>query len=499
MSSKIGLLFVAVTLAIALFNAPAARACSCAGKQTVLAEYEWANVVVVARVLSVEKLGEGDEYRSVRSTRMIVETVFKGNLKVGDEMTFAQGGGADCIWTFEEKDIGTQYLFYLHAREKEQTYWLAGTCGRSRQVAYAADDLLYLENLEKVRGKTRLSGTFSFSQASATEDSEPVYRRLDGRKIRIIGEKKTYEAVTNADGVYEIYNLPAGTYILEPELADGWKISSHYSSHSPKAMRSDKEDSAKPAKQEFRVVIEAGKHTYSDFSYAVNNVVRGKIFDTAGNPMKSVCVRLVPAQGKVSRYFYKADCTEADGVFEMTEVPPGSYLIVINSEDKISSREPFRTFYYPNVFEREKAGVITLGAGDLREGLNIYVPKMEETITVEGVCLFSDNKPASEVWIKFKADKSTAGIDDEARTQSDANGHFSIKILKGLTGTLHSELYAYTGMLENCPKLDELIRKSGRDRGTIKTNTVDIQAEKPLPNVRLQFAFPFCRKAKSSY
>ena len=30
-----------------------------------------------------------------------------------DEIVFGQGGGADCIWTFNEQSVGHQYLFYL--------------------------------------------------------------------------------------------------------------------------------------------------------------------------------------------------------------------------------------------------------------------------------------------------------------------------------------------------------------------------------------------------
>ena len=50
---------------------------------------------------------------------MVVERVFKGKLKIRDEIVFGQGGGADCIWTFDEESIGHQFLFYLK-RERSQ-------------------------------------------------------------------------------------------------------------------------------------------------------------------------------------------------------------------------------------------------------------------------------------------------------------------------------------------------------------------------------------------
>ncbi|HKY28621.1 MAG TPA: hypothetical protein VJM12_11845 [Pyrinomonadaceae bacterium] len=38
------------------------------------------------------------------------------------------------------------------------------------------------------------------------------------------------------------------------------------------------------------------------------------------------------------------DCTEDGGVFEIDEIPFGSYFIVVNTDDKISAYQPFRRF-----------------------------------------------------------------------------------------------------------------------------------------------------------
>src|SRR5262245_52720423 len=75
-------------------------ACSCAGRPTVLDSFEGSEVVIIARVLSVEKFEPKDESENwryvdnVRSTTVTVEKVYKGNVRVGDELVFRQGGGA---------------------------------------------------------------------------------------------------------------------------------------------------------------------------------------------------------------------------------------------------------------------------------------------------------------------------------------------------------------------------------------------------------------------
>jgi hypothetical protein len=82
---------------------------------TVLESYEGADVVVVTRVVSVEKaekaappgrMSDGGYYvDGVKSTRMLVERVFKGTLKAGEEITFAQGGG-DALRSFAPARYG---------------------------------------------------------------------------------------------------------------------------------------------------------------------------------------------------------------------------------------------------------------------------------------------------------------------------------------------------------------------------------------------------------
>src|ERR1700704_5861273 len=85
-----------------LLGARVADACSCVGTCTVLGSYEGASVVVIARAVAVEKAGPGEGYEGIISTKMVVEKVFKGDLKVGDEMTFGQGYNTDCVWGFSQ-------------------------------------------------------------------------------------------------------------------------------------------------------------------------------------------------------------------------------------------------------------------------------------------------------------------------------------------------------------------------------------------------------------
>ena len=498
--------FLPLLLLFFLLAPQTAEACSCAPKPTVMDSFNYSDVVIIASVVSVEKaskeesappgqMSDGTNYvDGIKSTTMRVDQVFKGKLKIGDEMIFGQGGGADCVWTFEENDIGQKYLFYLGQSEKP-TLWYAGTCGRSRPVQYAADDLLYLNNLNKVRNKSRISGTLRFYYATSES--------FAGRKIRITGPKGTHELKTDDNGVYEIYDLPAGRYIVEPEVPKGWKLEQFM-------MRSRSVDPAwkKGALNGVPIILEANKHAGLDFIFQVDNVVRGHIYDPLGQPMKDVCLDLIPADG--SKGSYLADCTEADGAFEIDEIPPGDYVIIVNDDGEMTSTEPFGAFFFPKARKRDEATVFNIGLGEKIENLEIYPAIELKTITVEGVLTFSDGKPFAGESVVFKSERKQPKakdkddeeeVDDEdsndARTQTDRMGKFSIKIVQGAKGTLFGSMYTYAGEFENCPKLDRLIKQGNDDVPEIKTPPFEIRATTNLYGVELKFSFPSCKKAKS--
>lgn len=477
-----------------------AQACSCGRQPTVLDSYDGSDVVVIARAVSVEKaepektapkggMSNGENYvDGVKSTTMIVDQVFKGTLKVGEKMVFAQGGGADCIWTFNEEDIEKKYLFYLK-RFNDSTVWTAITCGRSNNVDYAGDDLLYLNNLEKMRGRTRISGTLSF----ANDSDEGVA----GRKIRIVDAGHTYEVKTDEHGVYEIYDVPAGRYALEPEIPRGWKVARFWLGYSPSFAGNDETKSPK----KIPIVLAEKKHAGLDIRFEIDNAIRGHIYDPLGRPMNGVCLDLVPADG--SKGAYLADCTEKDGVFEVDEIPPGSYVIVVNDDGKVTSAEPFGTFYYPNVTKREDATVFHVGVGDFVENLQIYPPVTAETVTVEGVFLYSDGKPVVGEFVSFRSVRpaKTAENDDEdgnddARADTDTKGRFSIRILRGSKGSLSGGMYTFLGEFENCPKLERLIKQTGKSMTEIRTFPSEIFTQTNLYGVVLKYPFPSCKKAK---
>jgi hypothetical protein len=250
--------FLFLTLIGSLINVRIANACDCSGTSTVLASYEGASVVVIVRAVAAKEAAPGEGYEGISSTKMVIEKVFKGNLKAGDEMTFGQGhGGGECIWSFGKP--GQRFLFYLSPWEKRSNMWYVSACSRSRYLQGAEDlseDLLYLNRLKELSGKTRISGTIKIVNRAGIS--------VEGRTIRILGGGKSYEAKTNKNGVYEIYDLPAGKYRIAPEVPMGWKLAEPWLHYTPPQDR-------ERLPENFSVVLEDKGQVSLDIHYEMDS------------------------------------------------------------------------------------------------------------------------------------------------------------------------------------------------------------------------------------
>lgn len=492
-------------------------ACSCAGSATVLEEFESSESVIVAKAVSVEmkeeaagvdfeaqikKAGYDNTYYYVNSTKMKVEKVYKGNVKVGDELVFGQGGGADCIWTFGIKSVGESFLFYLgepttnhpaisEIKMSDKPAYFPITCGRSQSiVGYETDDLKYLNNLDKVKGKTRISGDLNCWSKSC-----PNFANVT---VKIIGEKKTYETKTDEHGVYEIYDLPAGSYKVKPEIQKGWKISQSMLSYSPAFYRNesifygDELDLSKGVP----LVLQAGRHNGINFFFEIDTAVRGKVLSPDGKPLKDVCVNAVSAELKEGDYRGRFGCTNEEGKFLIAEIPPGKYILVANNDGKITEKEPFETLFYPNTTNYAQAKSFEIKSGEHLDNFIIKVPKIEKLVTVSGRLTFNNNVPVADKRVKLKIDQSPENIDGEQYVSTDDNGNFSFKILQGFKGKLFVEMYVYEGVFRDCPQFFTEIKKALGEKtsGDIKTNEIMVDAARDVSDVIFEFNGSGCRK-----
>ncbi len=456
----------------------------------------------IAKGISAEKVKDGEKTYSrfgVKSIKMVIEKVFKGSYKIGDEIVLVEGSGNDYVESFRESDVGRSYLLFICSRaDKPNTFqvlrgmndWLADEKAeelRYRQNA-AAEDLLYLEKMNDLRGKTRIYGKIGINQDSYSKMGKNSIRIFNNVKVKISGNGKSYETTTGEDGVYEIYDLPTGRYSISPEIPKGWKIGDVTSFGASGG--NDLETNSK-------VELKTGRHAFYRYDLDATNTVSGRIFDPTGNPMNGVCLELLPIAGKSSDSFLTNDCTDEDGVFNFEQIVGGNYLIIVNKDNLISSREPFPTLYYPNVFELEKAGIITVFEGENQNGINVQIPQVKATVIISGKLLSADGLPVVNARITFGANETGKNIDGSAFARTDDEGNFSIKILKGLEGVLTGFVTLDVSQFVDCPQIIKQMNKSADVyRSDKKSNAVKLKTDKNLDNVELKLDFPSCNGKK---
>ena len=461
-------LFLAIMFAL---NHKTVLACSCAGKPTVLDNYENSELVLIARVASVAKTPAAANQQTnypndIRSLTVVVEKVYKGKTRVRSELTLKQGTGADCVRIFSEQDAGEKYLFYLRGAGEAEV-WSASECGRTNRLEDAREDLLYLDNIEKLRGKTRISGHYYLTARSTFT--------VANRTILIRGEKETYETKTDERGIFEIYDVPPGEYVLEPELPGGWRLRFNHQPGEP--------DNSMP------FTLKAKKHIALDLFFQPDTAVEGTIVGPDGNPLKGICAHLI--RPKSMEIDGALSCTGPDGRFRFESIQPASYILLVNQDSRISPREPYPPLFYPNATKMEDATPIVVNEGEKIQGLNLVIPKLVETINVVGVVKFSDDNPAGDRPVRFTSFVRN-GYDGDQMVMADSNGRFKLKLLKDLKGELNAEFFARRGMYENCPKMDALFKEGEVGFEMLKTQPIVIEADKDIDYIELRFPFPKC-------
>jgi hypothetical protein len=450
---------------ILLFSADLAMACSCLGTPSVCGAFAGAEAVFLGTVSRVQNKTARDEtgreYIVGQVAYVHVDEAFKG---AKEPQLIFRSYGTSCDATYEE---GQRRLFYASYDKKDKS-WSIGGCDRSALLKYAADDLLYLRALPGSAQKTRIAGELR------TRD----YKPLMGVKVKLIGERRTYEVFTDKNGVYEMYDLPAGKYVVEPEVPLNLKLSFTSSSAIVDSTRR-------------QVELKDKSCVNVDFDFSENTVIQGRVLGPDGQPMNKVCVRLWLKE-KPAETPFLLDCTEQDGHFKIDEIALGEYYLVANDDGVISSDEPFPLTYYPGVFEKEKATVLNIASGDKLEDFDIHIPSRRSTRTIEGRLLFSDGRPVDDETVEFNSDEKPGQPQDRVLTKTDTEGRFKLSVLEGSKGTLRGYLYSFSRESEKCPQLDKL-NKAYKD---IETNRLTLELNRDHQDLELVFAFPFCPKAK---
>jgi hypothetical protein len=250
---------------------------------------------------------------------------------------------SSCTYSFK---VGQPYLVYADNKSGKLT---TSSCSRTRPLNEATEDLRYLSTMSRAANLGRISGRITEERRNPAEDRFVDYGPVEGVPVSVRGASFVRNGVTGTDGRYEITNLPAGKTTLSILFPFGFRPESF-----------DKEVDLSDAKacRQF------------DFSIRPVASASGLVVDASGHPLAGVSIDAVAAElagFDPLRHQYPPK-TDEHGVFEFSDLPPGSYVFGVNlAKERYDQPRRGVSIFLPGTSVASEATVFELKAGDRKD------------------------------------------------------------------------------------------------------------------------------------
>jgi hypothetical protein len=473
------LLLVVPALLLFLLFPYKAFGCSCLAPPTVQDEFDRSENVLVANLKGFEEIdrfADGEKIHRTYAGILEVEKVYKGNLRVKGTIKIFSGGGGDCTAGFGKSDIGMSILFYMGGPRKvakgASPLYSFSICSRSGSLKSVAADLKYLDNRSALAGKTRLSGAIA---AWGENISLPS---VSGLSVKISGSNFQQELKTDMDGSFEIWDIPPGDYELAFQVPHGWKMVG-----SRVLPAKDRNGWKEATGNTVSISIVAGKQTEVASSLKIDNEISGKVLSPTGSPMKGVCVSAYWLTPTSDSYMIPSNCTNEKGDFKISELPPGKYRIEVNNRGAVTASNPFETFYYPGVQDKEKAEAVFVKEGVSVQDLVIRVAKTLSLIKISGQLTYKGGNPVPNEEVRFDPRDNTKH--ERVEVETDENGKFSFELPIGAIGDLKAKTNIWVIQFEKCAEALTLRKTRTGRAADIQSNVIPIDGQGPQENLKL--------------
>ncbi|MDP8983359.1 MAG: carboxypeptidase-like regulatory domain-containing protein [Acidobacteriota bacterium] len=394
---------------LAIICAPAAWACSCAGYPSAKDAWLDSPLVFVGFVKKTDPKITSERGMSGEQTTWVgVTEPFKGVKK--DQVLELRDQFSSCFGGFRE---GTALLFYLYPGQKKDT-WVAPACHRSRSINDAADDLKFLYGLPASARGNRVSGTVQLWEDDPVKGFH-MSRELGEVHVRAIGASGSYATLTDTHGLYEFRDLRPGTYAIKIDYPKRTVLRFPIAFGKTGLQRragSYKDDDIK-----LDVTDESGNGF--DFVLSPDTRITGRVLGPAGSPMKDVCLDIEPLQSSSENASRIFACTKPDGSYVLDKMSAGSYRIVANRTGQMTAAAPFGRLYYPGTPDTNKAGVLTIAAGQHLDGIDFRISELARRIELRGRLSFSNGVPLVDQSLDFQGDDGR--YRQYGRTDRDGN------------------------------------------------------------------------------
>jgi hypothetical protein len=305
--------------------------------------------VFLGTVLSVTDLpGTRDfAFLSSRRARIRVDEPFGGLAPdVREVDVYTGSGGGDCGIAFKAGEV---YLIDAFVGKDGTAH--AGICSSTRRMDAASVLLRVLRQRRDGKPVPSLVGQAArhdrnFDGLLGTFAPKPLTNLL----VRVKAGESVYDTRADAEGLYAFYDLPSGKYEFAPDLPLGTTLSWFIGSD----------------KAPIPFELHAGACQVRNVEVFASGAIQGRILDASGKPLGSAFAYIVPAGEKLlpkkSKLYWEYQGRQ--DFFKFVHIPPGEYLIVVNPDDSLDPKFPYRRTLFPGVHDRASAATITIRGGE---------------------------------------------------------------------------------------------------------------------------------------
>lgn len=413
----------------------AVEACTCMPASSPYREYQDARTVFVGKVVGTRDIAFTENIRDKTYTayervfQFTVNESLKG-LKTARIEINAGRVDSSCYQGFA---IGQSYLVYAFGESDGSLQ--SGACTRTNNLAYAASDLHYIRELLKGVPEPRVYGSVMRidSDLGASKSGQRV-TPLAGIKVLIEGKGKSFEAITDQQGLYSLTRIPDGKYRAHPVLPE------KYMAYFP-----NEEKFVLGSQDQFVYErIQQGSSAYASFQIGWNNHLDGKIVDSEGNPIVrakvSVLIVRSPSPLVIARDQYDY---HPQGKFQFYGLNPGRYLLSADIRAPFTDKNKATTFYYTTADTLDQAREISIGENETLEDREIRLPPEYLVRQIEGVLVWPNGVPVSGGWVFLAGSKDSADDDKKFDWGStDVMGRFSLQAFVGAEYWVHGESHS---------------------------------------------------------
>jgi len=318
-------------------------------------------------------------------------------------------GGGDCGYPFKE---GVEYLVF--ASMNESTGELAtGICSKTKPATQAEEDLTYARAVASGAAPAgHITGEIRVASRSLTRQAVPEPAPMGNVALRLERNGVVSTAESDAAGRFTFDALSTGKYELSLVVPEGYYSLEEF----PKSLE----------------LPDVSACATATATLLFDGRAKGRVVDARGQPIEGLTVDLTAPAGleqPIGPERIRA-VTNREGAYEFARVPPGRFVVGLNTQRDREGGLPMPRIFHPGVERLTEATRVTLAGGERVALRDLVVPATVVYAQITGIVLAPNGalSPGARVYLKGP---SAADYILTEPAIADDQGRFVVSVLSG--------------------------------------------------------------------